>query len=166
MIPTDTVYGLVASALLPLAVEKLYTLKNRAHEKPCIVLISSLEDLSLFDISLSQKLQSVLSQYWPGPVSIALPCTSEKLAYLRRGKESLAFRLPKNETLVQLLKESGPLAAPSANPEGLPPATTVGEARGYFGDSVDFYIDGGTLGGPPSKLISIDKDANVLVIRA
>jgi L-threonylcarbamoyladenylate synthase len=50
---------------------------------------------------------------------------------------------------------AGPLVEPSANPEGLPPAETVDEARKYFGESADFYVDGGRRSGRPSALVSL-----------
>ena len=165
VLPTDTLYGVVASARNKEAVERVYTLKGRAPAKPCIILISSLTDLSVFTVTLSPTLQSTLKKYWPGPTSIILPCAGEKFAYLHRGTHSLAFRLPKQEALIKLLQETGPLIAPSANPEGLTPAKTIEEARAYFGERVDFYEDGGTLTNPPSTLIRINENGEVEKLR-
>jgi L-threonylcarbamoyladenylate synthase len=53
------------------------------------------------------------------------------------------------------LKKTGPLAAPSANPQGLPPAKTIEEAKNYFGERIDFYLDAGRMPGKSSKLIEI-----------
>ncbi|MEK7077097.1 MAG: Sua5/YciO/YrdC/YwlC family protein, partial [Patescibacteria group bacterium] len=50
----------------------------------------------------------------------------------------------------------GPLVAPSANIEGKPPAWTIKEAKKYFGDKADFYVDGGTIKKSPSMLIKIE----------
>ena len=165
ILPTDTLYGIVASALNEKAVERVYALKGRAPAKPCIILISSLSDLALFGVTLSPALQTILSTYWPGPTSIILPCVGEAFAYLHRGTHSLAFRLPKNDSLRALLQETGPLIAPSANAEGLPPATTIKEAQDYFKDKVDFYMDGGVLNNPPSSLIRISEDGAVEKLR-
>jgi len=60
---------------------------------------------------------------------------------------------------------TGPLIAPSANPEGLPPARNLEEAKGYFGDSVDMYMDGGEINGKASRLVKLRKDGSVVILR-
>jgi L-threonylcarbamoyladenylate synthase len=69
----------------------------------------------------------------------------------------LAFRLPADEELRAFLRETGPLIAPSANPEGKSPATTIAEARTYFGEMVDSYQEAGILSGAPSTLVTIEE---------
>ncbi len=156
VLPTDTLYGLVASIHQAEAVERVYSLKHRDVSKPCIILISDLSDLQLFAVDV-EKYASHFQEYWPGPVSLVVPvgiCHE----HICRGGSDVAFRLPNDMWLRQLLKKSGPLIAPSANPEGEPPATTLVEAQNYFGDSVDFYVEGGLLSGAPSRLISLVGD--------
>lgn len=165
VIPTDTLYGVVAAALNEGAVKRVYALKRRKATKPSIILIASPTDLALFNIVLTEELQKLLSKYWPGPVSVVLPCGAEVPEYLHGSTHTLAFRMPKDIQLSRLLRESGPLIAPSANPEGLPPATTVEDARKYFGDNVDFYIDGGTHAGKPSTIISFGAGDSVVTVR-
>lgn len=154
VIPTDTLYGIVGSAKNPDTVEKIYWLKHRQPDKPCIILISSLNDLESFGVDLSEETTASLMQYWPGPVSIILPCPSPQLEYLHRGSFSLAFRWPENPQLLEILNQTGPLIAPSANPEGQPPAINIEMAQQYFGNEVS-YLDGGELTNRPSKLIQI-----------
>ena len=132
VLPTDTLYGIVAQAGNKEAVERVYALRKRSPEKPCIVLISSIADLSQFTIRPSDRIREVLSRLWPGPVSIILPCTAKKFEYLHRGTKTLAFRLPKSAPLRSLLAKTGPLIAPSANPEGEKPAYTITSVRKYF----------------------------------
>lgn len=165
VIPTDTIYGIVGSALNPQTVEKIYTLRKRAKNKPFIILISSLDDLKKFGIKLTKEQEVFLKKIWPNPVSVILPCQLKKFIYLHRGKNSLAFRIPKNDKILDLLKEAGPLVAPSANYEGQKPSENIGQAKKYFGDKVDFYIDGGELTAKPSALIELS-DAGVKVLRS
>lgn len=157
VIPTDTQYGLVASALNQKAVKKVYQIRKRSKNKPFIILISSLEDLNHFNIEVDQKVQSFLQNLWPNPVSVILSCPSKKFFYLHRGTNSLAFRIPKSPQLLKLLKITGPLIAPSANFEGKPYAKTIEEAKKYFGENVDFYIDQGKIESSPSTLIKIEE---------
>ena len=165
VIPTDTIYGIVASAFDQTAVGRVYALKKRTPTKPCIILISSIDDLALFSIELSSEQRAALVRYWPGPTSIIVPCGSDVPEYLQRGTGTLSFRLPNDLVLFDFLRESGPLIAPSANPEGFPPATTVLEARDYFNDSVDFYHDGGTRAGKPSTLIVLSPSGTATILR-
>jgi L-threonylcarbamoyladenylate synthase len=159
VIPTDTIYGIVCSAMNKRSVEKLYKIRKRNPKKPMIILISSIKDLNLFDVKIDKK---IVGKYWPGKVSIIVPV--KKFEYLHRGKNSLAFRLPDNKELIKLLKISGPIVAPSANTEGDDPAQTIEKAFNYFQDKIDFYVDCGKLKSKPSKIISLE-NKNIEIIR-
>ena len=157
VLATDTLYGLVGPALNRQSVERVYRLKSRNPDKPFIILIGSLGQLELFGVTVDANIVQRLSGYWPGAVSVILPCKRPELAYLHRGTNSLAFRLPAKPYLRRLLSRVGPLVAPSANPEGELPALKIGQAKQYFGDRVDFYRSGNTSQ-RPSKLIKIEGD--------
>ena len=155
VIPTDTIYGLSTSAFLKESIEKIYLIKKRDPKKPLIILLSKISDLALFNIKINTLDKKILKKYWPGKTSIILPCLEEKFHYLHRGQKKLAFRLPKNDLLSEIIKFSGPIVSTSANPEALPPAKTIKEAKEYFGKKIDIYINGGKLENPPSTLIEI-----------
>ncbi|HEX7368248.1 MAG TPA: Sua5/YciO/YrdC/YwlC family protein, partial [Candidatus Saccharimonadales bacterium] len=100
-----------------------------------------------------------VEQFWPGAVSVIIPAGPE-LAYLHEGKNSLAVRVPEPEELQVFLEHTGPLLTSSANHPGEPTATTIEEARAYFGERVDFYVDGGDMSGrAPSTVVRIIDDA-------
>lgn len=164
ILPTDTIYGLVGSALIPKAVESIYQLKKRDLNKPMIILISSLDDLKIFNVQISDKTRKYLQNIWPNPVSVVLPSPDKNLSYLHRGTKTLAFRMPNKRDLLQLLEKSGPLVAPSANVEGQKEAETIEEAKEYFGDQVAFYEDAGKLSSPPSTLVKIDNH-QIIILR-
>ncbi len=164
VLPTDTLYGLVGQALSKRAVSRIYKLKKRNPRKPMLILIGSIKDLNLFKIKFSKKRQNLLLKFWPGRVSIILSCSPKKFSYLHRGIKTLAFRLPKKLSLIRLLRRTGPLVAPSANPERLKPAKTIKEAKKYFGDKVDFYFSQGKLISLPSTLIAI-KNGKIIIKR-
>lgn len=165
VLATDTLYGLVGSALSSEIVDRIYMLKQRDHTKPLIVLISQIGDIEQFGVILSEKLITQLEQYWPGPYSILLPTIDDQFEYIHRGTDNIAFRMPDNPELLEVLMQTGPLVAPSANMEGMPPAQTIQEARNYFGTDVDFYVDGGELKNKASTILSFDGD-DVVVERA
>jgi len=164
ILPTDTIYGLVGSALVPKTVERIYRLRSRDPKKPMIILIGDFSDLKKFDIKIDEKMRMILKKYWPGKMSIILPCEDAKFSYLHRGGKSLAFRLPDRKDLRDLIKKVGPLVVPSANIEGAKPSETIEEAKKYFGDKVDFYIDGGRIKSQPSTVIKIN-EGQIKVLR-
>ncbi len=164
VLATDTIYGVVGQATNRETVARLYTVRRRSPEKPFIVLISDLGDLMQFGVHLRVNEEALVRKLWPGSVSIVLPCASDDFFYLHRGTKTLAFRMPKPLVLRKLIAETGPLVAPSANIEGQPPATTLEEARAYFGDQVDFYEDSGKVEGAASTLVEI-KNGKVHVLR-
>lgn len=163
--PTDTIYGLVGSALDSEAVEQIYKLKGRQPGKPMVILIHHIAEIKRFDIELDGPTTHTLDQYWPGPTSIVLPCNSDEFMYLHRDSQTLAFRLPDKPDLRETLAKTGPLVAPSVNPEGQPFATTIEEAQRYFGDQVDFYVDGGELDNEPSALLKLESDGSLTKLR-
>ena len=165
VIPTDTLYGLVGSAFDIETVERIYKLRKRELKKPMIVLVSSIDELGDFGVFLDDASKKILDRVWPGKVSVVLLCENEKMQHLSRGGKTLAFRLPKDETLSRLLKKTGPLVAPSANLAGEKPAHTCAEAKGYFGEKIDFYVDAGKLESEPSTLIKIGNDGKLKILR-
>lgn len=154
VLPTDTIYGIIASALNKQAVLNLYKLRKRNKEKPFIILISSIKDLSLFGINVDKEINLYLKRIWPNKITVMLECKNKDYNYLHRGKKTLAFRLPEDKWLRALIKKVGPIVVPSANLEGMPEARNVKEAYAYFGDKAT-YIDKGTIRGGSSTIISL-----------
>lgn len=157
VIPTDTIYGVVGSALNKKTVERIYKLRKRNPKKPMIILIGDIKDLKKFGIKFEQE-------NWPTKTSIIFPCASTKFKYLHRGTKTLAFRLPKSKKLRDFLKQTGPLVAPSANLEGESPSKTIKEAQKYFRNKVDFYVDAGKKISKPSRLVKI-VDGKIIELR-
>lgn len=167
VIKTDTLYGIVGLAKDQYVVDRIYNTKKRDVLKPVIVLVSGISDIEFLGIKLSDKFKEATEAHWPGKVSIIVPVEeSVNLHYLHKGTGGIAFRVPDNEDLYELLKETGPLIAPSANIEGEVPANNIREAMAYFGDKVDYYEDRGECENcKASKIIKITDDFDVEVLR-
>ena len=165
VMPTDTIYGILGSAVNPKTVEKIYLLRKRSLDKPFIILIGSIKDLEVFGIQLSSKQRQFLEKNWPNPLSAVLSVKNGQWEYLHRGTKTLALRMPNDEKLLEVLKQTGPLVAPSANIEGEKPSQTLDQAKKYFGDNVEFYIDNGTVNQKPSTLIELKEDGSYKVLR-
>jgi L-threonylcarbamoyladenylate synthase len=160
--PTDTIYGLVADAHNPQAVARLYDLKHR-ERKPGTAIAASLDQL--IALGVDEQLLRQVMHLWPNPLSIELPL-GDDLAHIHQGTGHGAFRVVANEDVRALLELSGPLLTSSANHPGMPPAVDVETARNYFGDAVDFYVDGGYLGDrPASTVIRLLPDGDLEMIR-
>jgi len=99
-------------------------------------------------------------------VTVVLPCPSNKFKYLHRGTKSIAFRMigKKNKNLFNLIKKVGPVVAPSANPQEFNHAETITQAKGYFGNKIDLYINSGPKVGKSSTLVKFEND-KLIVLR-
>ena len=156
VLPTDTIYGVVASVQIPEAVQRLYTVKHR-HSKPGTIVAASVDQLVEFGIP--RRYLKAVEQFWPNPISVVIPLGAQHYE-VHLGKQSLACRIPNHPELLKLLQKTGPLLTSSANHTGETPARNLEEARDYFGGEVDFYVDGGDLSGhKPSTIIRIVDDA-------
>lgn len=159
VVPTDTVYGLVALAANQTAVERLYALKSRDH-KPGTLIAATIDQL--VELGIKARYLKAVEQFWPGPVSVETP---HHIDYLNMSTGRQGIRIPDDQPLLALLEKTGPLQTTSANMPGEPVATNIEEAKAYFGDTVDFYVDGGDLSNrPPSTVIRVIDDA-IEVIR-
>lgn len=139
VMPTDTVYGLVARASNESAVTRMYALKNR-EQKPGTLIAGHIDQLLALGVSADDIAK--VAQYWPNSLSAVLPLS---VGYLTQGVGTLAMRVTAHPKICQILDQTGPLITSSANQPGEPHATTVSEAFAYFGDDIDFYVDGGTI---------------------
>ena len=157
VLPTDTVYGLVCEADKQIAVERLYSLKNRITKLGTLI---AADVNQLVRLGFKRRYLKAVEQFWPGPVSVVVPFSDPNLRFLHQGLPSIPVRIPDDRQLLTLLKKTGPLLTTSANlPDG-PPANTVQEAKVYFGTKVDFYVNGGNLEGrQPSTIVRIVDDA-------
>jgi L-threonylcarbamoyladenylate synthase len=170
---TDTIYGILAPAFDRFSVERIYDIKGRNETKPCIILLLSIQQLEQFGIHPNEQEKHILESLWgtPRPTSIILDIPEsekERLKYLHRGTGSLAFRLvTKPDTLVKLLQTYGPMIAPSANPEGKPPAQNLDQAKEYFQNEMGIIYKESPHSDiiEPSRIVRISRDTNLEIIR-
>jgi L-threonylcarbamoyladenylate synthase len=153
----DTVYGIVCSARNAKAVNKLYGLKNRIN-KPGTLVASNIEQL--IELGFDKSTLTAAREFWPNPISIEVPYDQnfiQNKRYLHLGTNAQAVRIPDNIELLTLLDKTGPLQTTSANPPGEPTANSIKEAKSYFGDQVDFYIEN------PPELFNPDAEASAVI---
>lgn len=163
MMPTDTVYGIVGSALDETVVDRIYELKKRNTSKPFIIEIATIAEISIFVNDFAKydmgKLQEI---YQSSPTTIIFENPKAQYEYISRGQKSLAIRVPlHNEYFSKVLQETGPIISTSANISGQPTFVNIQEAIEYWADSVDYYLDGGEIDANPSRIMKVDYDGNI-----
>ncbi|HLP04872.1 MAG TPA: L-threonylcarbamoyladenylate synthase [Paludibacter sp.] len=160
--PTETVYGLGANALDPLAVAKIFEAKERPAFDPLIVHIASLGQL---DELLAQPVNPLVfelaAKFWPGPLTLVQPKSAIVPALVTSDLDSVAVRMPSHPVALRLLQLAGiPVAAPSANKFGqLSPTSYKHVVKQNM--PVDYVVAGDILDkvvGIESTVVSIDKD--------
>jgi L-threonylcarbamoyladenylate synthase len=141
--PTETVYGIGANALDPTAVTKIFTIKGRPPQNPLIVHISNQDQLDDVVEDVPGDARQLIERFWPGPLTLIFRKKEHVPDIVTAGLDTVAVRMPDHPIALELIRRAGvPLAAPSANPSGMPSSTHHSHVRDYFGDDL-FVIKGG-----------------------
>jgi protein-tyrosine phosphatase len=151
--PTETVYGVAASALVPAAVAQLRQAKGRPEAKPLTLALGSPADAQDWVPDISTLGRRLARRCWPGPVTLVFDAGIERGLASQLPDEvrqwvapagSLGLRVPAHEAILQVLHQlSGPLVLSSANASGEPPATTAPQVVEAVGPVLDLVIDDG-----------------------
>jgi len=163
--PTESVYGLGADATSAAAVARLVALRGREAGKPILVLVRNLAMAETMSSAFPPLARRLALQLWPGPLTLVVPARLGLPEALTAGTGTIGVRVPGHSTAAALVAGlGGPLTAPSANPPGGAPPRRIELARGYFGDAVDAYVDGGELPGGASTVLAVEGEV-VRVLR-
>ncbi|MBM7504287.1 L-threonylcarbamoyladenylate synthase [Agromyces aurantiacus] len=146
VIPTDTVYGLAADAFSPAAVQRLLDAKGRERTSPPPVLVPGIPTLDALAVEVPEAVRALVAAFWPGGLTVILRAQPSLQWDLGETRGTVALRMPDHRIALELLSETGPLAASSANLSGMPSATTAQAAADMLGDRVSVYLDGGPAG--------------------
>jgi L-threonylcarbamoyladenylate synthase len=159
-IPTETVYGLAANALDPVAVAKIFEAKNRPFFDPLIVHVSSIAEIKKWTLAIHPKLQALLEAFSPGPLTVLLPKNDKIPDLVTSGLTTVGIRIPNHPLTLELLSQLDfPLCAPSANPFGYVSPTTAQHVADQLGDKIDGILDGGACTvGVESTIVGIEND--------
>jgi L-threonylcarbamoyladenylate synthase len=161
--PTDTVYGLGASAFNGKAVESIYIAKDRPAEKAIPILLGDLDDLPKVTSSLPPMAAKLASRFWPGPLTLVVP-KNPNLPEAVSATDTIALRVPDHEVARAILRAAGPMAVTSANISGQPSPVTADEVFAQLGGRIELIINGGrTPGGMPSTLVDCTGSAPTIL---
>ena len=142
--PTETVYGLGALATNPDAVKKIFEAKDRPGDNPLIVHVAALDMIPpLVEGTPPLDMNLLADEYWPGPLSMIMPRSRRVPDEVTAGLDTVAIRMPSNIAALSLIKEAGPIAAPSANRSGRPSPTTAKHVLDDMDGRIPLILDGG-----------------------
>ena len=150
VLPTETVYGLVARAGDRGAIERLFVLKNRPDSKTISVLVGDLEQAR----ALTPDDLDACAPWWPGPLTAVVRRRADAELYLGADATTIGLRCPDHPFVRRLALDLGPLAATSANRTGEPTPASAAEVALVFPD-VALVVDDGPRDGLPSTVIDL-----------
>ena len=147
-LPTETVYGLGASALNEDAVKRIFEVKGRPQDNPLIIHVSGPEALEEWCEDVPETAYRLTARFWPGPLTLVLRCRKQGEPHIpdrvTAGLDTVAVRCPDHPATLETIRLAGvPVAAPSANLSGKPSTTTALHCLHDLEGKVEAVLDGG-----------------------
>lgn len=155
--PTETVYGIAASAFSSKAIDKLYKLKKRPKGKAINIMIYDKNKIEKYAYIKSDLERRIIDKFMPGSITIIFD-KKEEIGEEYTKKDTLGIRIPSNEIALKILKEVEiPLAVSSANISNEKTKTNPKDIYKDFKD-IDIFIDGGVINDNPSTIVRVEND--------
>ncbi len=163
--PTETFYGLAVNPADAAAVRALFRVKGRDAASAVPLVAADVEQVESQIAQLSPDERRLVDRGWPGPLALLLEAPDDLARDLHAGTHTVAVRVPGHAVARTLARHAGrPLTATSANPSGMPPATSADEVQASLGPRLDLVLDAGaTPGGAPSTIVRVGRSGPVLV---
>ena len=165
ILPTETVYGLAASAYSDKACIKIFEAKGRAQDNPLIVHVS--DKKMIYDITkgTNEIEEKLIDSFMPGPFTLILEKKECICDTVTCSGKTVGIRMPTNKIINEVIKESGlPLAAPSANVSGRPSGTCIEDIKNEFDEKVLIMVDGGKCDiGIESTVVKVEDGIPVIL---
>jgi L-threonylcarbamoyladenylate synthase len=157
IIPTDTVYGLVADGYREMPARRLYALKGRPESTPCALLATDLEMILDAVPELRGRAAVAARAVLPGPYTLVLPNPARRFRWLCGGTATvIGVRVPElPEAASSIVGRVGVVAATSANLHGGPDPRTLDDVPLQLRSGVAAAIDAGELPGTPSTVLDL-----------
>jgi L-threonylcarbamoyladenylate synthase len=148
--PTDTLYAVAARAADPVAVARLYDVKERPSGQPMVWLVLDRAQVERFAV-VTAAAAELMARFWPGPLTLVLP------ARITADGATIAVRAPNHDVALGLLRALGePIASSSANRARQPPPVDADQVMDSLGDRLDVLLDGGPCRiGQPSTILDL-----------
>lgn len=142
--PTETVYGIGASALSEKGIEEIYKVKGRPSDNPLIMHVSNIETMKKYTKNHQSYVKDLVDAFWPGPLTLVLKKRANVPDVITGGLDTVGVRYPSHEVALKIIDIVGvPICAPSANISGRPSSTLFEHVYEDFSGRVEIIIDGG-----------------------
>ena len=162
--PTDTVYGLGASAKLELALKRIYQIKRRPFNLALPLLLADVSDIEKVAAFVPRIGWQLANRFLPGGLTLVLPKATWISLLITGGGDTVAVRVPDHPIPRALARGLGvPIVGTSANVTGQPSPLTAKEVRRQLGNEVDLVIEGECPGGVESTVVDVTRDPPVLL---
>jgi L-threonylcarbamoyladenylate synthase len=153
--PTETVYGLGADALNAVAVERVFEAKGRERDKPVSLAVPDVESAREYTRPSDREL-AFMREFLPGPITVVVERRDVVPDVLVAGRDRVGVRVPDHDLALELLAETGPLTATSANISGNPSARSVADLDAIRERAAVVLDAGETDGGTGSTVVNVD----------
>ncbi len=167
-IPTETVYGLAGLANNEQALEKIFSVKKRPHFDPLIVHVSDVFQAREVVDEWPSAAHLLSGLHWPGPLTLVLKKAPSLSPLITAGHSHVAVRMPNHPLALEILRATGPLAAPSANKFGKTSPTRATHVEDAFEGLVPVVDGGDSQVGIESTVLKIEeseKNIDILILR-
>jgi L-threonylcarbamoyladenylate synthase len=159
LLPTDTVYGLAVSPNFDGSIDRLFALKRRPRNVNLPIMVASDAELEPLGFEVGESARRLLrSPLIPGSLTLAMGFSSDYRPAWLAGREEAAVRIPNDERLLSVLRETGPLLVTSANAHSAETPDNVADILAQLDGAPDLSIDGGTLRTTASTLVNCRVD--------
>ena len=166
IMPTDTIYGIIGDATDEKVIKKVYDIKERSYEKPLLILVSNEKMLKELVTEIPDRIQQLMNDYWPGPLTILFKKTDKVSPLLTANSEYIAIRIPNDERLIHIMNTlNKPLISTSANISSHEVITNTNQIEPRMREKIDYIVDGGTINKASSTLIKVEND-KIQILRA
>lgn len=141
--PTETVYGLAANALDENAVASIFKAKGRPSDNPLIIHIGKFDDVYTLCREVPPVALLLSAAFWPGPLTMVMKKSELVPDVVSAGLDTVGVRYPNHEVAIELIRNTMPLAAPSANVSGRPSTTTAQHVLEDLSGKIEYILEGG-----------------------
>jgi len=155
ILPTDTVYGLVAAPFRAEPVRRLYALKGRDESQPIALMTPELHLLFELVPELRGRAELIARALLPGLYTLVFPNPARRFGWLTGSRQdTIGVRVPElPEPSAEILRTVGALAATSANAAGGPEPARLEDVPQELKSAVAVVLDGGELPGTASTVL-------------
>ena len=158
IMPTDTIYGIVADATNEIAIKRVFDMKKRNENKPMLMLVNGYEMLEKYVMGINDIEKKLIDRMWPGALTIIFKKKNIN-DLLTGGLNTVGIRYPNNKMLIDIMNELDvPLLSTSVNVSGEDPATDVNYINEEILNKVDYVYNGGECKGSPSSIVIVNDD--------